>query len=67
MVVDVLMSFKTQIMNIPVILSDSEEHESEMYLTGDVWQSKVKETTTIKNFPNGLSDDGYFILITAGG
>lgn len=67
MVVDVLMSFKTQIMNVPVILSDSEEHESEMYLTGDVWQTKVKETTNIKTFPNGLSEDGYFILITAGG
>lgn len=67
MTVDVLMSFKTAIMDLPVILSDSEEHRSEVYLTGDVWQTKVKETTSIKTFPNGLSDDGYFILITAGG
>lgn len=67
MSVDVLESFKTQIMNVPVILSDSENDHGDMYLNGDVWVSKTKETTNIKSFPSGLSDDGYFILITAGG
>lgn len=67
MKVDVLNSFKTNILGIPVILSDSTDTGKELYLSGKVWKSKVKELTDIVNFPNGLSDNGYFILITAGG
>lgn len=65
--VDVLQSFRNYILNCPVILSDTEVHGKEMYLSGDVWKSKVKEVTNIVNFPSGLSSTGYFILITAGG
>ena len=65
--VDVLMSFKDYIMNIPVILSDTEETGKEFYLSGTVWKSKVKELTDIINFPSGLNANGEFILITAGG
>ena len=67
MKVDVLESFKNNIRGIPVILSDSTETGKELYLSGKVWKSKVKELTNIINFPSGLSDNGYFILITAGG
>lgn len=67
MKVDVLESFKNNIRGIPVILSDSTETGKEFYLSGKVWKSTVKELTDIINFPSGLSDNGYFILITAGG
>lgn len=65
--VDVLMSFKDNIKNLNVILSDSEEEGRNNYLTSDVWVSNVKSKTDILSFQNGLSNDGYFILITAGG
>lgn len=67
MKVDVLESFKNSILGISVILSDSTTTGKEEYLPGNVWKSKVKELTDIINFPSGLSDSGYFILITAGG
>lgn len=65
--VDVLYSFKDGILNLSGIVSDSEVNGADNYMTGDVWKSKVKETTTIINFPSGLSENGHFILITAGG
>lgn len=65
--VDVLESFKTQLGEVPVILSDSEAVGNDNYLSGSVWRDKVKETTNIVNFPSGLLDSGEFILITAGG
>ena len=67
MQVDVLQSFRNYILECSVILSDTEDTGKEMYLSGDVWKPKVKELTDIVNFPSGLSDNGYFILITAGG
>lgn len=67
MKVDVLESFKNSIRGISVILSDSTNIGKETYLSSKVWKSKVKELTDIINFPSGLSNDGYFILITAGG
>lgn len=67
MQVDVLESFKNYIMELDVILSDSENMGAENYLSGNVWKTKVKEKTDIINFPSGLSETGYFILITAGG
>ena len=65
--VDVLMSFKEYILNVPVILSDTETTGGELYLSGDVWKSKVKELTDIIQFPSGLLNNGEYILITAGG
>lgn len=67
MKVDVLESFKNYIRDVSVILSDSENTGAENYLSGNVWKTKVKEKTDIINFPSGLSETGYFILITAGG
>ena len=65
--VDVLESFKNEILNLAVILSDTKVTGATNYLLGDVWKTNVKETTTIKTFPKGLNDSGEFILITAGG
>lgn len=65
--VDVLESFKNDILSSSAILSDSEVTGSDKYMSGEVWKSKVKETTNIINFPSGLLDNGEFILITAGG
>lgn len=67
MQVDVLESFKNYILDLGVILSDSENTGAENYLSGDVWKTKVKEKTDIIKFPSGLSETGHFILITAGG
>lgn len=65
--VDVLMSFKNSLKNVKVILNDSEVEGADNYLTGEQWVTNVKDTTNIVNFPNGLLDNGEYILITAGG
>lgn len=64
---DVLMSFKDSINNFDVILNHSEVKGAKDYVQSNVWQSLVKTKTDIINFPNGLSENGEFILITAGG
>lgn len=64
---DVLMSYKEQIKNLNVIINNSEETGANNYLSGEQWITNVKNTTNIVNFPNGLNDNGEFILITAGG
>lgn len=65
--VDVLESFKNQILASSAILSDTENAGLDKYMSGNVWKSRVKESTSIVNFPAGLSENGHFILITAGG
>lgn len=64
--VDVLMSFKSGIENLEVIVSDATS-DFYNYMLGEQWQSSVKSKTDIINFPNGLLDDGEYILITSGG
>ncbi len=65
--VDVLMSFKTQLLEQEVILEDSEITGGSNYIPRDIWQTLVKTKTDIITFPSGLSENGEFILITAGG
>ena len=65
--VDVLMSFRYEILNLEVIVSKDSLPDTESYMNGDVWQSTVKTKTDIINFPNGLLDSGEYILITSGG
>lgn len=65
--VDVLMSFKDTLLTMPVILDGTEEYQACSYLPSDIWVRTVKDKTDIINFPNSLSTDGKFILITAGG
>lgn len=64
---DVLMSFKEPMKNFRVILDHSEITGITNYQSSPVWQALVKTKTDIINFPNGLSENGEFILITAGG
>lgn len=65
--VDVLESFKSDILDLDVILRNTEKTGLSKYMNSDVWQNTVKESTTIKQFPLGLSEFGEFVLITAGG
>ncbi len=65
--VDVLMSWQSDILDLHVILSDTETTGSTNYVSGDQWRSSVKAKTDIISFSNGLLDSGEYILITAGG
>ena len=67
--VDVLMSYSTQILNLDVIASDiaNGEAPSELYVNGEQWASTVKTKTDVISFPNGLLEQGEYILITSGG
>lgn len=65
---DPLMSFESSIMNLQVVLAETEQQYTDSYLADSrVWITKVKDKTDIINFPSGLLQDGEFILITAGG
>ncbi len=64
--VDVLMSFRNQILALNVIV-DRSTNEGERYMQGEPWQTTVRTKTDIINFPSGLLDSGEYILITSGG
>lgn len=64
---DVLMSYKDEIQGLNVILNNTQETGLSNYLASPNWVSLVKTKTDIKTFPSGLSEQGEFILITAGG
>lgn len=65
--VDVLESFKDGIRANYAILSDTEITGANRYIEGEQWKTNVKNITDIITFPRGLSEDGSYILITAGG
>lgn len=64
---DVLMSYKDEIQELNVILDNTQETGLSNYLASPNWVNLVKTKTDIKVFPSGLSEQGEFILITAGG
>ena len=64
---DVLMSYKNEIQSMNAILNNTQETGLSNYLASSNWVSLVKTKTDIKVFPSGLSEQGEFILITAGG
>lgn len=65
---DPLMSFKQDIRRLTVVLEETESLAVDNYLADDrVWIAKVKDKTSVIQFPSGLSADGDYILITAGG
>ena len=64
---DVLMSYKDEIHGLNVILDNTQETGLNNYLSSPNWVNLVKTKTDIKVFPSGLSEQGEFILITAGG
>lgn len=66
--VDVLESFKNQILNMKCIIDKQENQNiSNMYLNDGSFISSEKEFIYTKTFPDGFLDDGKYILITAGG
>lgn len=65
--VDVLESFKSDILNLNVILDHSQSTGANQYLDSPIWVANSKHSTSIINFPNGLLDSGEYILITVGG
>ena len=64
---DVLMSYKDEIRSMNVILNNTQETGISNYISSPNWVNLVKTKTDIKTFPKGLSNEGEFILITAGG
>lgn len=65
--VDVLMSFKNQILSLNVIVGDNTAYDTEPYMNGEPWQTLVKTKTDVLMFPSGLLENGEYILITSGG
>lgn len=66
-VVDVLMSFQEQILDLDVIINNDSSPDDEKYFAGEQWQTLVKTKTDVITFPSGLLDSGEYILITSGG
>ena len=64
--VDVLMSFKVDILASQGVLKHTETF-GELYLANNTWENLVKDKTDIITFSSGLLDSGEYILITAGG
>lgn len=64
---DPLMSFRSQLLGCSVILDSSTVAGADNYLSGGQWVARQKDLTDIVTFPGGLSANGEFILITAGG
>lgn len=64
--VDVLESFKSQILAQNVVI-DKSTNDFNMYLPNEDLITLVKTKTDIINFPSGLLESGEFVLITAGG
>ena len=66
--VDVLESFKNEIMALSVIVDKSNiAADVNMYIDDGSYMVENKEFNTVLNFPTGFNEDGEYILITAGG
>lgn len=66
--VDVLMSFKNDILSSRVIVDKIEnESEANLYLDDGSFVMDSRKYNEIKEFPNGLNENGSYILICAGG
>ena len=67
LICDVLMSFKSAILNSYAIIDHTQTTQITEYMQSDIWKTTVKDFTEIINFPSGLLETGEYILITAGG
>lgn len=66
--VDVLYSFRNQILNNVAIIDKAQQTEfSNMYYDDGSFITEARDFYTVKSFENGFNDNGEFILITAGG
>lgn len=65
---DVLMSFRSDILNAYAVIENTQETDISKYLSSDIWTNTVKDKTDIINFSgSSLLSSGEYILITAGG
>lgn len=66
--VDVLYSFKNDILNTSAIIEKAEEeNKANLYLDDGSFVMDTRKYNEIKAFPNGLNENGSYILICAGG
>lgn len=66
--VDVLYSFMNDILNTTTIIDKSENEEnSNLYLDDGSFVMDSRKYNEVKEFPNGLNENGSYILICAGG
>ena len=66
--VDVLYSFKNQILDNVAIVDKAQQIDfSNIYYDDGSFVTESRDFYTIKTFTNGFNDNGEFILITAGG
>lgn len=66
--VDVLYSFRNEILNNVAIIDKAQQTEfSNMYYDDGSFVTDARDFYTVKSFENGFNDTGEFILITAGG
>ncbi len=66
--VDVLDSFRNDILNLNVIANKSQlMTKSDLYIDDNSYIMENRLVNQIYNFPNGFNDNGEFILITVGG
>lgn len=63
--VDVLMSFKDDILSNDAIV-DKQRDNGNVYFNDGSWANDSREFYTVKSFTNGFNDNGEYILITAG-
>lgn len=66
--VDVLETFKTDILSLKVIANKSQlESKTDLYIDDGSFVSENRMITQVYNFPKGFNNNGEFILITVGG
>ena len=66
--VDVLMSFKSELYSIPLIIDKQEkENNANKYFNDGSYLATQKEFVRIIEFGNGFNDEGTYILIACGG
>lgn len=65
--VDVLMTYRSQILSHQCIISkQSSTEKSDLMIDDGDWVVENKKFNRVINFPYGLNDSGEYILITAG-
>lgn len=64
--VDVLMSFKTEILNNTAIV-ERQENNYNLYLSDNIFKVYNKTNVITKNFTNGFDRNGSYILTVIGG
>lgn len=65
--VDVLESFKTDILALSCIVDKQQDGNVNMYLDDGSYVYENREFQNVLNFPSGFNTTGEYILITAGG